>query len=95
MMATSDTFLGSIRRFFRDYLTAMEARGSFGGLMRQAMADATLRQRLLQAPQQTLAEAGIRLPAGLQVEFLENTDQVVHLVLPPLLNTDDTEGVTP
>jgi hypothetical protein len=91
-MAESNAFFGAMRRFFRDYLAAVGTRGSFGQLVQRATEDAALRQRLLQAPQEVLAEAGIALPAGLAVEFLENTDKVVHLVLPPLVDTSTTAG---
>ena len=38
--------------------------------------------RLMAEPAAVLREAGIELPAGQQVRVVENTDQVVHLVLP-------------
>jgi hypothetical protein len=85
LMAESASFFGSMRRFFRDYLSVMETRGSFGQLVQKATEDAALRQRLLQSPKQVLTEAGITLPAGIEVEILENTDKVIHLVLPPLV----------
>jgi hypothetical protein len=91
-MAESASFLGSVRRFFRDYLSVMETRGSFGQLVQKATEDAALRQRLLQSPKQVLAEAGITLPAGIEVEIVENTDKVIHLVLPPLVELDEGEG---
>jgi len=91
-MAGSASFLGSVRRFFRDYLLVMETRGSFGQLVQKATEDLALRQRLLQAPKQVLAEAGITLPAGLEVEVVENTDKVIHLVLPPLVEASEAEG---
>jgi Nitrile hydratase, alpha chain len=91
-MAGSASFLGSVRRFFRDYLLVMETRGSFGQLVQKATEDLALRQRLLQAPKQVLAEAGITLPAGLEVEVVENTDKVIHLVLPPLVEVSEAGG---
>jgi hypothetical protein len=91
-MAESASFLGSVRRFFRDYLLVMETRGSFGQLVQKATEDAALRKRLLQSPQQVLAESGIMLPAGIEVEILENTDKVIHLVLPPFVETGEAEG---
>ena len=90
-MAESASFLGSIRRFFRDYLLVMETRGSFGQLVQKATEDPALRQRLVQAPKQVLAEAGVTLPADLEVEIVENTDKVIHLVLPPLMDAEETE----
>lgn len=91
-MAGSASFLGSVRRFFRDYLLVMETRGSFGQLVQKATEDPVLRQRLVQTPKQVLAEAGITLPAGLEVEIVENTDKVIHLVLPPLMDIGEAEG---
>jgi Nitrile hydratase, alpha chain len=91
-MAESASFLGSVRRFFRDYLLVMETRGSFGQLVQRATADPALRRRLLQSPKQVLAEAGIALPAGIEVEVVENTDKVIHLVLPPLVEAGVAEG---
>jgi hypothetical protein len=91
-MAGSASFLGSVRRFFRDYLLVMEARGPFGQLVQRATEDTALRQRLLQAPKQVMAEAGVTLPEGLEVEIVENTDKVIHLVLPPLVEARETEG---
>jgi hypothetical protein len=91
-MAESASFLGSVRRFFRDYLSVMETRGSFGQLVQKATEDVGLRQRLLQSPKQVLAEAGVTLPAGIEVEVVENTDKVIHLVLPPLVELDEGEG---
>ncbi|MBI3249229.1 MAG: NHLP leader peptide family natural product precursor [Deltaproteobacteria bacterium] len=93
-MAESASFLGSVRRFFRDYLLVMETRGSFGQLVQKATGDPALRQRLVQTPKQVLAEAGITLPADLEVEIVENTDKVIHLVLPPLMEASDAEGGT-
>lgn len=43
------------------------------------------RQRLLQDPQTVLAEAGIELPPGVKVRFVENTKEVVHIVIPPYI----------
>jgi hypothetical protein len=91
-MAGSASFFGSVRRFFRDYLLVMETRGPFGQLVQRATEDPALRQRLLQAPKQVLAEAGVTLPEGLEIEIVENTDKVIHLVLPPLMEASEAEG---
>ncbi|HEV8716286.1 MAG TPA: NHLP leader peptide family RiPP precursor [Candidatus Binatia bacterium] len=91
-MAESTSFFGSVRRFFRDYLLVMETRGSFGQLVQRATEDPALRQRLLQSPKQVLTEAGIILPEGIEVEILENTDKVIHLVLPPLVESSEAQG---
>jgi len=44
----SASFLGSVRRFFRDSLLVVETRGSFGQLVQKTTEDPALRQRLLQ-----------------------------------------------
>jgi len=93
-MAESASFFSSVRRFFRDYLSVMETRGSFGQLVQKATEDPILRQRLVQTPKQVLAEAGITLPADLEVEIVENTDKVIHLILPPLMEVSEAEGET-
>ena len=89
-MANPASFFGVVRGFFRDYLTVMGMRGSFGQLVQRATEDPALRQRLLASPQQTLTEAGITLPAGIEIEIVENTDKVIHLVLPPLVESGES-----
>lgn len=83
-MADTASFLGSIRRFFHDHLLVMQTRGSFGQLVQQATEEPALRQSLMQSPKKVLAEAGITLPADLDVEIVENTDKVIYSILPPL-----------
>src|SRR5262245_14039999 len=83
------SFLGPVRPCFCDRRLGLETRGSFGRLVQQAAEDPVLRQRLLQSPKQVLAEAGISLPACVEVEIVENTDKVIHLVLPPLVETSE------
>lgn len=91
-MAESQPFFGAVRRFFRDYLAAIDTRRPFGRLMRQASEDAALRKRLVDQPKQVLAEAGVELPEGLEVEVFENTGTVIHLVLPPLAEPAKSAG---
>ena len=88
-MPKNESFFGAVRRFFADYLDAMGNRGAFGRLVRLASEDSALRERLLNDPDAVLAEEGIKLPEGMHVKFLENTDGVVHLVLPPLVENGE------
>ena len=44
--------------------------------------DSELRERLLDDPVAVLKERGIRVPDGLEVKILADTDSVEHLVLP-------------
>ena len=63
----------------------------------RAATDPAFRQRLLSAPAATLQEAGIDVPAGSEVQVLENTDRLRHFVLPgkPEGFEDDEAGSMP
>lgn len=91
-MSKKPTFFNSISRYFGDYLTSMGARGPIGQLLLKATRDAQLKKKLIETPETTLAEAGVKLPKGAKVTVLENTDKVIHIVLPPLLESDDKKG---
>lgn len=43
------------------------------------------RQRLLKDSKTVLAEIGIALPEGVEVRFVENTNDVVHIAIPPYI----------
>ena len=83
-MAQSTSFDKAIAQLYRDYLELLNAFGAFGKLVQEAVEDVALRQRLVHAPKQVLQEKGIPLPTGTEIEFLENTSQRVHLILPAL-----------
>ena len=66
-------------------------------LIAKAWADEAFKQQLLADPATVLKAQGLELPAGLTVKVLENTDQLVHLVLPPKpteLAEDDLDRVS-
>jgi hypothetical protein len=54
----------------------------YGQVVARAWQDEAFKQRLLRDPRGVLQEHGVSVPAGSQVRLVENTDQVVHLVLP-------------
>ncbi len=83
-MARLTSFYKAIAQLYRDYLELLSDYGAFGKLVQEAAEDIALRQRLVHAPTQVLREKGIPLPAGAEIEFLENTSQRVHLILPAL-----------
>jgi hypothetical protein len=89
VMPKNDSFLGSVRRFFADYLAAVGTPNGFNELLIQASNDPKFRQQLVELPKETLEQAGIKLPQGVEVEVLENTDQTIHLVLPPLVGSEE------
>jgi len=41
------------------------------------------RKRLLEEPAAVLSEMGIMLPEGMVIQFLENTEDTMHIVIPP------------
>lgn len=56
--------------------------GKMGDVMAKAMADEAFKQKLIDQPRATLAEEGIEVPAGLEIRVVEDTDRLLHLVLP-------------
>jgi hypothetical protein len=59
--------------------------GFYKSVILKAVEDPPFRERLLREPAAVLREAGIVLPEGLKVTFVENTRDVVHIVVPPYI----------
>ena len=53
-------------------------------IVAQAWADESYKARLLAEPEAVLREAGLEVPAGMNVSVVENTDSRAYLVLPAL-----------
>ena len=87
-MASSSAFRQVIGRFFRDQLTSMGGRGPFARVLLQAAKDPGVRTRLIEEPRTVLAEGGVDLPPDLKVEVLQNTEKLIHIVLPPLIESE-------
>ena len=51
-------------------------------IIAKSWADDGFKGRLLSNPMDTLKAEGVEIPAGVTVRVLENTSNVVHLVLP-------------
>ena len=71
----------------------------WGEIISKAGQDEGFRKRLLFAPATVVKEFGLEVPSGVRLSIIENTDQILHLVLPPLqtskeLSDADLEGVT-
>jgi hypothetical protein len=69
----------------------MHTHKNYDEVIAKAWSDPEFRERLKQDPHGALAEHGIEVPEGTQVNVVEDTDAVTHLVLP--LRT--TGGQTP
>jgi hypothetical protein len=59
-----------------------DAPDPYAAVMAQAVTDPVFRMRLMADPVATMKAAGITIPEGVAVKVVENTDSVVHLVLP-------------
>lgn len=91
-MAERVSIRGVFRRLFEDSVGALGGRSPYGRLIQKAAGDAETRRKLVTSPKIALAEAGVVLPDELTIEVLENTDKVIHLVLPPLVHAGAREG---
>ena len=58
-------------------------RAAFGKVIAQAWSDDTYKAKLLGNPRTALAEAGIEVPADIDITVTEQKPGEMHLVLPP------------
>lgn len=57
----------------------------YNSVIVRAVQSPEFRARLLDNPEAVLSEMGIELPEGVKVIFVENTDKLVHIVIPPYI----------
>ena len=60
-----------------------ELRKAYGKLVIRAWKDEAFKERLFSDPAGVFKENGIDLPEGMEVKMLENTDKLIHFILPP------------
>jgi hypothetical protein len=60
-------------------------------MVAKAWSDPAFKNRLLTDPKAALTAAGVSIPAGVTVKVVENTDKLVHLVLPTRPNSELTD----
>lgn len=85
-MSALNNFLDSFYASFTPPTSAeyaVSAKTFYKSVILQALESPEFRKRLLDSPEEVLAEAGIRLPEGVRVRFVENTADTVHIVIPP------------
>jgi hypothetical protein len=74
-----------------------DASDPYAAVMAQAVSDPVFRMRLMADPVATMQAADIAIPDGVTVKVVENTDTLVHLVLPAAgpheLTDQDLEAV--
>lgn len=51
----------------------------------KAVESPDFRRRLLTEPKAVLTEIGVVLPEGVEIQFVENTHEVVHIAIPPYI----------
>lgn len=61
-------------------------------VLQRAASDAAYRQSLKANPRRVLAEAGLRVPEGVTYQVVENTPDVMHIVLPALAPEEELGG---
>jgi hypothetical protein len=55
----------------------------FGEIISKCWSDAGFKKRFVAEPKKVFAEFGMDLPADLEVKVVENSDNVMYLVIPP------------
>ena len=64
------------------FMSAEQQGKAWGKIVARAWQDAGFKRRLLADPAAVLKEHGVAVPAGVQVQVLEDTEAVRNLVLP-------------
>ena len=63
----------------------MSGRKFYKSIILPAIESADFRQRLMTEPETVLKEKDISLPEGVNVSFVENTQEFIHIVMPPYI----------
>ena len=60
-----------------------EFQKAYGKVVAKAWADPDFKAKLLADPKTVLKENGLEFPEDVELRVVENTDKLVHLILPP------------
>ena len=60
-----------------------EFQKAYGKVVAKAWADPDFKAKLLADPKTVLKENGVEIPEDAEILVVENTDKIVHLILPP------------
>lgn len=60
----------------------MDNQSKFSEVVSKAWSDPNFKKRLMSNPRETLQAAGIKVPPGIRISIVENTDDNVTIVLP-------------
>jgi hypothetical protein len=61
----------------------MADENKFGDIVSKCWNDEAFKKRFMSDPKSVLAEHGMAVPEGLNVKVVENTDDLMHITLPP------------
>lgn len=70
-------------------MTKQEEGKKMGEIIAKAWSDPVFKERLLADATAVLREEGVRVPEGVEVRAVENTETVFHLVIPPVQALDE------
>jgi hypothetical protein len=88
LLSALDSFLNHFYDSFAPPVSpdcSISAHGFYESVIIPAVQSPQFRENLLKDPQSVLAEIGIVLPEGVEVKFVENTKDVVHIAIPPYI----------
>lgn len=79
-----------LQSFYASFAPAVDDRPAtantfYEAIILPAVKSEEFRRRLLANPQAVLQEAGFTLPEGVVVHFVENTEDTVHIAIPPYI----------
>ena len=60
-----------------------EFQKAYGKVVAKAWGDDDFKEKLLADPMTVLKENGVAIPEDVEFRVVENTDKIVHLILPP------------
>jgi hypothetical protein len=64
----------------------------YAKLIARAWLDPAFKERLMTTPRAVLREQGIDLPPDVEVQVVEDTENLLHVRLPPLDDANDSRG---
>ncbi len=65
--------------------SSVSGRKFYKSIILPAIESADFRKRLMTEPKTVLKEKDISLPEGVNVSFVENTQEFIHIVMPPYI----------
>ena len=65
--------------------SSVSGRKFYKSIILPAIESADFRKRLMTEPETVLKEKDISLPEGVKVSFVENTQEFIHIVMPPYI----------